>query len=131
MNSEPDSVFGELTIDPEVLSDLKANIARRLTPQPVKVRADLEVTCFSYAGVLAIQKALEAGQQVATESIPIDIRLIAPPLYVMISNATDKLGAIETLEKAIEKVTSVIEANQGQCVVKLKVGLGIMLSVLC
>lgn len=72
---------------------------------------------------MAIQKALNAGAQVATEAIPIDIRLIAPPLYVMISNATDKLGAIEKLEKAIEKITEVIEANQGQCVVKLKVRL--------
>jgi len=118
--TDPDSVFAELDIEEDVLSDLKGNIARRMTPQPVKVRADIEVTCFSYAGVLAIQKALIAGEALATEQIPIDIRLIAPPLYVMISNATDKLGAIERLERAIEKITEVVEANQGQCLVKLK-----------
>jgi hypothetical protein len=27
------------------------NIKRRLTPQPLKIRADLEMTCFQYGGV--------------------------------------------------------------------------------
>ena len=98
-----------------------ANIARRLTPQPVKVRADIEVTCFAYSGILAIQKALAAGAAIKTESIPIDIRLIAPPLYVLISNATDKNGAVDKLEQAIERIKEVIEENQGNCITKLKV----------
>jgi hypothetical protein len=119
--TDPDSVFGEFNLPEDVRSELQANVARRLTPQPVKVRADIELTCFAYAGVLAIQKALEAGGTLKTEAIPIDIRLIAPPLYVLISNATDKSGAIERLEMAIERIKEVIEENQGQCVVKLKV----------
>lgn len=31
------------------------NIRRRMTPQPVKIRADVELTCFSYDGILHIQ----------------------------------------------------------------------------
>ncbi|KAI9613594.1 hypothetical protein H4Q26_010204 [Puccinia striiformis f. sp. tritici PST-130] len=41
---------------------------------------------------------------IGTESVPIKIRLVAPPLYVMVSNATDKQGAIELLETAIERI---------------------------
>jgi len=118
--TEPDSVFGEYNLPEDIKADLQANIARRLTPQPVKVRADIEVTCFSYAGVLAIQKALAAGAALKTDSIPIDIRLIAPPLYVLISNATDKAGAIERLELAIERIKEVVEESQGNCITKLK-----------
>jgi len=31
------------------------NVKRRMTPQPLKIRADVELTCFSYDGVLHIQ----------------------------------------------------------------------------
>ena len=31
------------------------NIKRRMTPQPLKIRADIELTCFKYDGVLHIQ----------------------------------------------------------------------------
>lgn len=31
------------------------NVRRRMTPQPVKIRADVELTCFAYDGVLALQ----------------------------------------------------------------------------
>ena len=31
------------------------NIKRRLTPQPLKIRADVDMTCYAYDGVLHIQ----------------------------------------------------------------------------
>lgn len=119
--SEPESVFGELSIPADILEELRSNIARRLTPQPVKIRADLEVTNFSYSGILAIQEALAAGEALSTEEIPIKIRLVAPPLYVMVSNTTDKTGAIELLEKAIEVIGEVIRKEDGGALnVKMK-----------
>jgi len=44
----------------EVLTDdvreaIMKNVRRRMTPQPVKIRADVELTCFAYDGVLALQ----------------------------------------------------------------------------
>ncbi|CAD6572400.1 MAG: hypothetical protein CYPHOPRED_004825 [Cyphobasidiales sp. Tagirdzhanova-0007] len=114
------SVFDGLTIPEPILNELRGNIARRLTPQPVKIRADIEVTCFSYAGIDAIRRALKAGEAVGTESIPIKIKLVAPPLYVMLSNATDKNGAIETLEQAITVIEKTIRKDQGECNVKLR-----------
>ena len=53
-----------------VLSDrsreslLKA-IHRRMTPQPIKIRADVELTCFESAGVEAIKEAMRAGEAVS------------------------------------------------------------------
>lgn len=111
--SEPESVFGDLKIPADILAELRANIARRLTPQPVKVRADLEVTNFSFSGILAIQAALAAGEALSTAEVPIKIRLVAPPLYVMVSNTTDKQGAIDLLEKAIEVIGDVISKEEG------------------
>jgi translation initiation factor 2 subunit 1 len=113
LGSEPETVFGALTIPSDVLDSLRSEIARRLTPQPVKIRADLEVTNFSYNGILTIQEALAAGEALSTPEIPIKIRLVAPPLYVMVSNTTDKQGAIERLELAIEAIQEVIKKEEG------------------
>jgi len=71
------------------------------------------VTNFSYNGILTIQDALAAGEALSTEEIPIKIRLVAPPLYVMVSNTTDKTGAIERLEQAIEAIGEVIRKEEG------------------
>lgn len=119
--SDSDAVFGGMDVPEDILVTLRDNIARRLTPQPVKIRADLELTCFSYAGIDAIRRALQAGEALRTEAIPIQIRLVAPPLYVMISNATDKSGAIEALEAAIDAIRAEIQKDGGELNVKRKV----------
>ncbi|POW10471.1 hypothetical protein PSTT_06114 [Puccinia striiformis] len=118
--TEPETVFGQLNIPENVMMHLTANIARRLTPQPVKVRADIEATCFAYSGIDAIRTALKLGESIGTESVPIKIRLVAPPLYVMVSNATDKQGAIELLETAIERIGESLKKDGGQLTVKMK-----------
>lgn len=38
-----------------VKAALLKNVQRRMTPQPLKIRADVELTCFAYDGVLHIQ----------------------------------------------------------------------------
>jgi translation initiation factor 2 subunit 1 len=68
-----------------------STIARRLTPQPIKLRADIELTCYTPAGIDAIKKALRAGEKESNEAVPIKAKLVAPPLYVLSTNATDKV----------------------------------------
>lgn len=43
---------------PAIEEELKSYISKRLTPQPTKLRADIEVTCFGYEGIDAIKTAL-------------------------------------------------------------------------
>jgi translation initiation factor 2 subunit 1 len=78
----------------ETIDALLAMIARRLTPQPIKIRADIELTCYTPAGIDAIKRALKAGEAVGTEGVPIKAKLIAPPLYVLDTNASDKVGVL-------------------------------------
>ncbi|RSH86725.1 uncharacterized protein EHS24_004996 [Apiotrichum porosum] len=116
---EPEAVFGSLGIDADTLVELKHTIARRLTPKPVKVRADIEVKCFDYQGIEAIRRALKAGEALSTEEVPIKVRLVAPPLYVMSTTSTDKTAAIDTMEKAVAAITASIEKEKGDVVVKM------------
>lgn len=119
--SEPNVVFGGMTIDPIVLKELQANIARRLTPQPVKIRADVEVTCFGYEGIDAIKRALLKAEALSTEVVPIKVKLVAPPLYVLVSHSTDKSGGIALLEQALKEVEEEIEKDGGAVTVKMMV----------
>ncbi|TDL16170.1 eukaryotic translation initiation factor 2 subunit alpha [Rickenella mellea] len=120
--TEPDTVFASLSIPPSpaTVQSLTSTIARRLTPQPIKLRADIELTCYTPAGIDAIKKALRAGEKVSTEAVPIKAKLVAPPLYVLGTNATDKYAAVDRLERAIEVIQSTIEEQGGGLVVKMK-----------
>ena len=78
------SVFGQLTdVTPDERRECVAYVKTKMMPQPLKIRADIQVTCFSYEGVNAVKEALLAGQAMSTETVPIKVQLIAPPLYVM------------------------------------------------
>ena len=55
-----------------------------------QIRADIEVTCFQYEGINAIKRALMKGLAHGGEEMPIKIKLVAPPLYVMTCSALDK-----------------------------------------
>lgn len=118
--SEPAKVFDNLEISEDVRRELEANIARRLTPHPVKIRADVEVSCFGYEGIDAVKQALRAGEELSTEAIPIKIKLVAPPLYVLVTHSTDKQGGIALLEQALEKITESIEKSDGKVTIKMK-----------
>ena len=118
--SEPTKVFDNLEISEDVRRELEANIARRLTPHPVKIRADVEVSCFGYEGIGAVKQALRAGEELSTEAIPIKIKLVAPPLYVLVTHSTDKQGGIALLEQALEKITESIEKSDGKVTIKMK-----------
>ena len=61
MSSDPDAVFKDVEITPEEKAELMDNIRHRLTPQPIKMRADVDVSCFTYEGIDAVKAALKSG----------------------------------------------------------------------
>lgn len=121
IDREPETVLGPLNLDAETLAELRLTIGRRLTPKPIKVRADIEVKCFAYQGIQAIKKALTAGEACSTDAVQIKIRLVAPPEFVMTTTSTDKAAAISVMEKAVEKIGEVITEEKGDMTVKMAV----------
>jgi len=113
------SVLDPLELDAPLMDALIKNIKRRLTPQPVKVRADIEVTCFHYEGIDAIKAALKKGQSCSTEEAPIAIKLVAPPLYVVVTTSLQKDVGIKALQTAIENIKEEIHKRKGQLTVKV------------
>jgi translation initiation factor 2 subunit 1 len=91
-----ESVFDQFTDMPDYIKrELVTQIRKRLTPQPIKIRSDIDVSCFAYEGIDAVKAALLAGQKCSTAEVELKVKLIAPPLYVIETNCIDKnLGLI-------------------------------------
>lgn len=131
-----DKVFEGFSISPPILDELIKTIRRRLTPQPVKIRADIEVTCFHYEGIDSIKAALKAGEECSTEQAPIQvspilshtclheqIKLLAPPTFVMFTTSLEKNLGITALNTAIEKIKEEITKRKGELVLRVPVWL--------
>lgn len=111
--------FVELDIDDELKEELKTYILRRLAPQPIKIRSDIEVSCFTYEGIDAIREALFAGMDLGSEQNPIRIKLIAPPIYVLSTTTLEKEVGIDLLNSAIDTIKEKITAKGGKIDVKM------------
>ncbi|XP_060078780.1 eukaryotic translation initiation factor 2 subunit 1-like [Ylistrum balloti] len=106
-------ILDECNIDDETKGVLLENIRRRLTPQAVKIRADLEVACTNYEGVDAVKRALKKGLELTSEAMPIKINLIAPPLYVMTTQTLERSDGLAMLNKALDAIKQNIEEAGG------------------
>lgn len=113
------AVLSDLNLDEVLLDIVIKNIKRRLTPQPVKVRADLEVTCFHYEGIDAIRASLRKGEETSTSDAKIDVKLVAPPLYVVVTTSIQKDVGIKALTNAIEAIKTEMVKYKGEVVVKV------------
>jgi translation initiation factor 2 subunit 1 len=111
--------FADLDIPQELKEELTTYILRRLAPQPIKIRSDIEVSCFTYEGIDAIREALFAGIALGSETNPIRIKLIAPPIYVLSTTTLEKEVGIALLNSAIEAIKENITAKGGKIDVKM------------
>jgi translation initiation factor 2 subunit 1 len=76
-----------------------------MTPQPLKIRADMELTCFSSDGIECIKDAMRAAESCSTTECKVKVSLIASPLYVVTTQTLDKESGMATIEAAIHEAT--------------------------
>jgi len=119
LQDQGEDVFTGITVPEDIKDMLCDYIKKRLAPQPIKCRADVEVTCFTYEGIDAVRDSLMAGQVCGTAESPVKMKLIAPPMYVLTTMALDKDVGIDILTKALAVVTENILSKGGKIEVKL------------
>lgn len=109
-------VWNEITFPNDVVKDeLHQYIAKRLTPHPTKVRADVEVTCFGYEGIDAVKEALRQAEKRNSEEMQVKVKLVSPPLYVLTNQCLNKQMGIDLLENSIMDISKSIEDAGGSC----------------
>lgn len=113
-------VWDDLQFPSQVVKDeLLSYIGKRLTPQPTKVRADVEVTCFGYEGIDAVKTALRGAEAKSNGDTQVKVKLVSPPLYVLTCQTLDKSAGLALLEEAIIEVEKSIKGAGGNLAVKM------------
>ena len=112
------TVLDECDIDAEVKEKLLEDIRKKLTPQAVKIRADIEVSCFAYEGIEAVKAALGEGKECSTEAMPIKINLIAAPHFVVTTSTLDREGGLAAVQSCLDVIKAAIEKKGGKFAIK-------------
>lgn len=115
-----EQVLKPLNLDEGVYNTLVDNIKLRLTPQPLKIRADVGVSCFEYEGIDAVKRALRVGLELSTEEHEVKINLHAPPNYVITTQSIDKEAGIALVYLVIDAIKAKIEEEKGTLVVSME-----------
>ncbi|CAD5186486.1 unnamed protein product [Musa acuminata subsp. malaccensis] len=89
-----------------------------MTQQPLKIRADIEMKCFQFDGVLHIKEVMRKAEAAGNDDCPVKIKLVAPPLYVLTTQTLDKEQGISVLNNAIKACTEEIERYKGKLTLK-------------
>jgi len=117
---ETEDPFVDIDVPDDLKEELKTYIRRRLAPQPIKIRSDVEVSCYTYEGIDAIREALFAGMALSTDNTSIKIKLIAPPIYVLSTTTLEKEAGIALLNKCIHVIRDTISKKGGKMEVKME-----------
>ncbi|AES71218.1 putative translation initiation factor 2, alpha subunit, polyribonucleotide nucleotidyltransferase [Medicago truncatula] len=102
------------SVSEEMKNSLLMNIRRRMTPQPFKIRADIEMKCFQFDGIIHIKEAMQKAEAAGNDDCPVEIKLVAPPLYVLTTQTLDKEQGKLVLRNAIACCTESIEKHKGK-----------------
>jgi len=113
------TILEECGLDEKTKTVLLENIQQKLTQQAVKIRADVEVACYTYEGIDAVKEALRAGMACSTENVPVRINLIAPPLYVITTSTPEKPEGLQILNDACKAIEDRIGASGGSFNIKM------------
>ena len=102
-----------------VKAEFQSYISKKLTPHPTKIRADVDVTCFTYEGIDAVKAALRKAEEKSSQDTEVKVKLVSPPHYVLTCHCLDKALGISLLEQSIKDIKANIEAAGGGCVTKM------------
>ena len=76
------------------------------------------VQILSSLSLLDLQDAMRAAGKSGTEDCPVQMKLVAPPLYVLTTQTLDKNKGIQVLNDAIEVAEQTIKSHKGNFKVK-------------
>eukprot|EP01089_Gocevia_fonbrunei_P018811 TRINITY_DN6465_c0_g7_i1.p1 TRINITY_DN6465_c0_g7~~TRINITY_DN6465_c0_g7_i1.p1 ORF type:complete len:345 (+),score=48.55 TRINITY_DN6465_c0_g7_i1:129-1037(+) len=114
-----DRLCKEQDVSDEIKNALVEKIKHRLGVKPVRIQADIQVTCFTPAGIGGIKPALKAAENIGKEnSVDVKVHLVRSPEYILFMSCKEAEKGIGLLNNAIEACKTEIQKHGGDCVVK-------------
>jgi translation initiation factor 2 subunit 1 len=107
-------MFAKMNITEEQKKILLQCIAKKMAPTAVKIRADFELTCFTYEGIEAIKATLQHAKKVINdEQFTLEFKIIAPPVYKCECLTYEKPRGIQKIEEALKVLEETILQKRG------------------
>ncbi|CUF66786.1 elongation initiation factor 2 alpha, putative [Bodo saltans] len=113
---KPEEAFAKLSIPEDLKNAIVQTAQHRLKEQPVKLRVDLEITCFGPEGVNAIREVLRVGQRSGEDlvpKIPLTVSIVAPPSYIVRAHSEYREEGLKRLYDAVAAMTATMEKYGG------------------
>lgn len=90
-------------------------IRKRLKIRPIKMRATIEVSCFSYRGIESVKDALIYGRNACGGEVEIQINLIAHPLFSLTCVCNDVQSGKKYLIMCMQNIKDkILEEKEGK-----------------
>lgn len=118
ISTSDQAILEKYNLSSEIQDQLLKNIHRRFQIQSHRLRADVQVTCFSKEGIKAIKSALKAGEAQGQADIPVKITIAAPPVYLIQTTTNDKERGLSVLKSACEAIAYEIDSHGGEISIK-------------
>jgi len=116
--NEGEDIFGHHPepVTEETKVQLRKIALQRMAVQPVKLGAQVEVTCYSFEGIEDIKLALHAGLD-ASDSSDVKIQLISSPAYLVWTSTIDEDKGKQALLTVIDAIKEEITTLGGTCTI--------------
>ena len=92
-----------------------------MVPHPVKIFAEIKLTCYTHEGIDAIKFALNEGQSISTSEIPLKFMIISSPIYEISTRTIKKNEGLKLVSEAIKRIEQAIKSREGNFILKTKV----------
>jgi translation initiation factor 2 subunit 1 len=119
INDEED-VFAALDIPDELKKALDGVVRKRMMPTAMKLVAKVEVSCLEYEGIDSVKESLMEGFKADSKEVPLQIKLIAPPQYAIVTTMMDKEAGTAKIDEAMGYIKEAIEKRGGTFAIKSK-----------
>ena len=116
-----EDIFKDLKIEKNVFDVILNEIKLRFNPRPLKIKSDIEVTCYTFEGIETIKKAFIAGEEkTRNNEFPVKFKHIAPPKYEVVTFSYNKTEGIQSINDAMEVAQKQLVSNKGLLNIKLE-----------
>jgi translation initiation factor 2 subunit 1 len=110
------SILEKYNISEDVKTTLISIIKQKMSPKPASIFARLDATCFGPTGVFGLKEAFQKGLDCSTEQIPLRIRVVGPPVYVITTTCAVPSQGLAVVKAAIEAINTHLVSIGGKCV---------------
>ncbi|GMR52698.1 hypothetical protein PMAYCL1PPCAC_22893, partial [Pristionchus mayeri] len=117
------TVLDECDITDDVKEKLIEKIRCGLNHLIISIRADIEVSCFTYEGIEAVKEALVEGKKCSIRGSPVKITLISSPHFAVTSSMigdleSEKKEGLASVQACLNAIKEAIEKKGGNFRIK-------------